>query len=145
MTYVDCSAAGSSRRREEVMKSHYTVSLAILAGVGIGAVAVQSLHAQSKPPAYFVAETDVSNPDAYAKEYIPRVITTIKASGGRYVAAGKATPLEGEPPKSRIVVIAFDSLEKIDAWRNSEAFKEDRKIGDKYAKFRAYAIEGVSQ
>ena len=53
--------------------------------------------------------------------------------------------MEGEPPKSRIVVIAFDSLEKIDAWRNSEAFKEDRRIGDKYAKFRAYAIEGVSQ
>ena len=74
------------------MKSHYTVSLAILAGVGIGAVAVQSLHAQSKPPVYFVAETDVSNPDAYAKEYIPRVITTIKASGGRYVAAGKRLP-----------------------------------------------------
>jgi hypothetical protein len=50
------------------MKSHFTVSLAILAGVGIGAVAVQSLHAQNKPPVYFVAETDVSNPDAYAKE-----------------------------------------------------------------------------
>jgi uncharacterized protein (DUF1330 family) len=144
MTYVNCSAGGSSPRREEVMKSHFTVSLAILAGVGIGAVAVQSLHAQNKPPVYFVAETDVSNPDAYAKEYIPRVITTIKANGGRYIAAGKATPLEGESPKSRVVVIAFDSLEKIDAWRNSEAFKEDRKIGDKYEKFRAYAVEGVS-
>ena len=127
------------------MKSQFTVSLAILAGVGIGAVAVQSLHAQSKPPVYFVGETEISNPDAYAKEYLPLVMADIKANGGRYVAAGKATPLEGEPPKTRIAVIAFDSLEKIQAWRNSKEFKETRKIGDKYAKYRSYAIDGVPQ
>jgi uncharacterized protein (DUF1330 family) len=127
------------------MKSHFTVSLAVLAGVGIGAVAVQSLHAQSKPPVYFVGETEISNPDAYAKEYLPLVMADIKANGGRYVAAGKATPLEGEPPKTRVAVIAFDSLEKIQAWRNSKEFKETRKIGDKYAKYRSYAIDGVPQ
>jgi uncharacterized protein (DUF1330 family) len=132
-------AGGSSPRREAVMKTHFTVSLAILTGVGIGAVAVQSLHAQSKPPVYFVGENDVSNPDAYAKEFLPLIKETIKASGGRYVAAGKATTLEGEPPASRVVVIAFDSLEKIQAWRDSQAFKDDRKIGDKYAKFRGRA------
>jgi heme-degrading monooxygenase HmoA len=43
------------------------------------------------------------------------------------------------------VVIAFDSLEKIQAWRKSEAFKESWKIGDKYAKYRSYAIEGMPQ
>jgi uncharacterized protein (DUF1330 family) len=127
------------------MKSLLTVSLAILAGVGIGAVAVQTLHAQSKPPVYFVGETEISNPEAYAKEYIPLVMAGIKANGGRYIAAGKATPLEGEPPKTRIAVIAFDSLEKIQAWRGSEAFKESRKIGDKYAKYRSYALEGMPQ
>jgi uncharacterized protein (DUF1330 family) len=94
------------------MKSQFTVSLAILAGVGIGAVAVQTLHAQNKPPVYFVGETEISNMDAYAKEYLPVVMADIKANGGRYIAAGKATPFEGEPPKTRIVVIAFDSLEK---------------------------------
>jgi uncharacterized protein (DUF1330 family) len=127
------------------MKSRLTISLAVLAGIGIGSVAVQSLHAQSKPPVYFVGETEISNPEAYAKEYLPLVVADIKANGGRYVAAGKATSLEGEPPKSRIVVIAFDSLEKIQAWRNSETFKTTRKIGDKYAKYRSYAIEGVAQ
>ena len=127
------------------MKSRFTISLAILAGVGIGAVAVQSLHAQNKPPVYFVGETEISNPDAYAKEYLPVVMADIKANGGRYIAAGKATPLEGEPPKTRIVVIAFDSLEKIQAWRSSAAFKEARTIGDKYAKYRSYALEGMAQ
>src|ERR1700722_8463714 len=145
LTSVDCSAGGSSPRREEVMKSRFTISLAILAGVGIGAVAVQTLHAQSKPPVYFVGETEISNQDAYAKEYLPLVIADIKANGGRYIAAGKATPLEGDPQKTRIVVIAFDSLEKIQAWRGSEAFKTARKIGDKYAKYRSYALEGMAQ
>jgi uncharacterized protein (DUF1330 family) len=105
----------------------------------------QGLHAQCKPPVYYVGENDVTDPDGYAKEYIPRARELIIAGGGRYVAAGKATSLEGEPPKSRIVVLAFDSMEKIQAWRNSAAFKEHRKIGDKYAKFRSYAVDGVPQ
>src|SRR5580704_17823069 len=122
------------------MKTNFTVALAMLAGVAVGAVAVQGLHAQGKPPVYYVGENDVTDPDGYAKEYIPRARELIIAGGGRYVAAGKATSLEGEPPKSRIVVLAFDSMEKIQAWRNSAAFKEHRKIGDKYAKFRSYAV-----
>ena len=127
------------------MKTHYTVALAMLAGVAIGAVAIQGLHAQAKPPVYYIGENDVTNPDGYTKEYLPRAQELILASGGRYVAAGKATPLEGDPPKPRVVVLAFDSMEKIQAWRNSAEFKEHRKIGDKYAKFRSYAIEGVPQ
>ena len=127
------------------MKTQYTVALALLAGVAIGGVAIQGLHAQAKPPVYYIGENDVTNADAYAKEYLPRAMELIKANGGRYIAAGKATTLEGEPPKARIVVLAFDSMDKIRAWRNSPEYKEHRKIGDKYAKFRSYAIEGVSQ
>ena len=36
-------------------------------------------------------------------------------------------------------------MEKIQAWRNDPQFMELRKIGEKYATFRAYAIEGVAQ
>ena len=54
------------------MKTRYVVALAVVAGFGLGAVAVQGLHAQAKPPVYYVAEIDVSNPDAYAKEYAPK-------------------------------------------------------------------------
>jgi len=36
------------------MKTQYTVALSMLAGIGLGAVAVQGLHAQAKPPAYLV-------------------------------------------------------------------------------------------
>jgi heme-degrading monooxygenase HmoA len=36
-------------------------------------------------------------------------------------------------------------MEQLQAWRNSAAFKEARKIGDKYATFRSFAIEGLPQ
>jgi uncharacterized protein (DUF1330 family) len=128
------------------MKTQYTAALAVVAGFGLGAVAVESLHAQAKPPVYYIAEVDVTNQEGYMKEYVPKVQATIKASGGRILAAGgKVTPIEGAPPKPRVAVQMWDSVEKIQAWRNSKEYKENRKIGDKYAKFRSYAVEGISQ
>ena len=128
------------------MKTQYTVAFAIVPGFGLGAVAIESLHAQAKPPVYYIAEVDVTNQEGYVKEYVPKVQATIKASGGRILAAGgKVTPIEGAPPKPRVAVQMWDSVEKIQAWRNSKEYKENRKIGDKYAKFRSYAVEGVSQ
>jgi uncharacterized protein (DUF1330 family) len=127
------------------MKTRYTVMIAVLAGIGIGAVAVEGLHAQAKPPVYYVAEIDMTNPDAYMKEYAPKAQASIRKAGGRLLAAGAATTIEGAPPKQRVAVQVWDSMEKIKAWRNSADYKEARKIGDKYAKFRAYTVEGVPQ
>ncbi len=128
------------------MKTQYTVALAIVTGFGLGAAAVESLHAQAKPPVYYIAEVDVTNPEAYAKEYVPRAVAVTKAASGRIVVlGGKITPLDGQPPKPRVVVQVWDSIEKIQAWRNSKEFKEVREIGKKYATFRTYAVEGVPQ
>ena len=128
------------------MKTQYTAALAVVAGFGLGAVAVESLHAQAKPPVYYIVEIDVTNPAAYAKEYVPRASAGSKAASGRTLAqGGKVTVLEGQPPKGRVVVQVWDSVEKLQAWRNSKEFKELRKIGEKYATFRSYAVEGVSQ
>ena len=128
------------------MKTQYTVAFAIIAGFGLGAVAVESLHAQAKPPVYYIAEIDVTNMDAYTKEYAPKAQATLKAAGGRVLAAGsKVTAFEGAPPKPRVAVLVWDSVEKIQAWRNSKEQKENRKIGDKYATFRSFAVEGLSQ
>jgi hypothetical protein len=51
------------------MKTKYTVALSALAGIAIGGLAVQGLHAQGKGPIFVVAEIDVTNVDAYVKEY----------------------------------------------------------------------------
>ena len=128
------------------MRTRYAVALAIVVGFGLGAITVQTLHAQAKPPIYYIAEIDVTNLDAYTKEYAPKAQALIKASGGRLLAAGqKVTSIEGAPPKPRVAVQVWDSMEKIQAWRNSAEFKEIRKVGEKYAKFRSFTIEGLPQ
>jgi uncharacterized protein (DUF1330 family) len=128
------------------MKSNYKVAVAMLAGVALGALVVQGLHAQAKPPLYSVAEIDVSNLDAYLKEYVPLAQAAIKAGGGRVLAAGQnITPIEGTPPKSRVAISQWESIEQLNAYRKSAAFADARKIGDKYAKFRSFAIEGIPQ
>jgi uncharacterized protein (DUF1330 family) len=134
------------------MKTQYTIAIAILAGAAIGATAVNGLHAQAKAPVYLVTEIDVTNADAYGKEYAPKAQTLIKAAGGRFVAiggvagagAGKVTAFDGEAPK-RVAVQVWDSMEQYQAYRNSAGFKEVRQVGDKYAKFRTFAVEGVAQ
>jgi hypothetical protein len=63
------------------MKTSYTVTLAMLAGCAFGAAAVQGLHAQAKPPIYYVVEIDTTDQDAYAKEFAPKAQAIIKAAG----------------------------------------------------------------
>src|ERR1700687_2530927 len=117
------------------MKTHYTVALSMVAGAALGAPAIQGLHAQAKPPVYLVSEIDVTNVDAYTKEYVPLARAAIKKSGGKLVAASQnVTSLEGAPQKSRVTINVFDSLEQARASRNSAEYKEARKIGGKYAK-----------
>jgi uncharacterized protein (DUF1330 family) len=133
------------------MKTQYAVALGVVAGIGLGAAAVQGLHAQAKPPVFYVAEIDVSNPEAYAKEYAPKARAIIEAGGGKFLAlagAGtsgpKVTALDGEPPK-RVAIQVWGSLEKLEASFNSAEYREARKIGEKYAKFRSFAVDGLPQ
>jgi uncharacterized protein (DUF1330 family) len=133
------------------MKSSYRIALGVLAGAALGGLAVEGLHAQAKAPVYFVAEIDVANPDAYAKEYAPKAQAIIKAAGGRFLAiggaaatSGKVTAFDADPPK-RVVIQVWDSMEKINAWRANPDYIELRKVGEKYAKFRSFAVDGVSE
>jgi uncharacterized protein (DUF1330 family) len=128
------------------MKTHYTVALAMLAGFGLGTVAVQGLHAQANAPVYQVTEVEILDAEAYSRDFLPKAAAAIKAAGGKLLASGgKTTAFEGDPPKSRIVIQQWDSIEKLKAYRDSSAFKELLPIRDKLAKFRVYAVEGVAQ
>jgi len=128
------------------MKIQYSLPVAVLAGIAIGAAAVQTLHAQSKPPIYRIAEIEISNVEAYTKEFAPKAQAALKGAGGKFLAAGQnVTALEGDPPKTRVTIQVWDSQEKMQAAFNSAEYKEARKIGEKYAKFRAFAVEGLPQ
>ncbi len=129
------------------MKTNYKIAIALVAGAAVGGAAIQGLHAQAKPPVYLIQEITVSNLDAYLKEYAPKARALGAASGSRSLTlgSGKVTSIEGEPQKSRVVIRQWESMEKLQAWLNSAENKELRKIGDKYAKFRIFAVEGVPQ
>jgi uncharacterized protein (DUF1330 family) len=121
----------------------------MLAGMAIGGFAVQGLHAQGKSPVYLVTEIDVTNPEAYGKEFAPKAQATIRAAGAKFVFIGGAggagskpiNAIEGTPPK-RAVVQQWESLEALNKWYKSADYQEALKIGQKYATFRRYAVEG---
>ena len=130
------------------MKTHYAIALAVVSAIG-GAAAVQGLHAQGKSTVYAVVEIDVTNPEGFGKEFAPLSQASNKAAGGRVLAIGGAagagatpiTTLEGTPPK-RVVIQAWDSLDQLKSWFNSSAYQEARKVGNQYATFRRFAVEG---
>ena len=127
------------------MNSKFRMTLAAVVGAALGAAAMQALHAQAKPPVYTVTEIDVTNVDAYMKEYTPVVQPIIKKAGGKLLAASlKVTAIEGTAPK-RVAINQWESLEQAQALYTSAEYKEAQKIGDKYAKFRRYAVEGLPQ
>lgn len=129
------------------MKSSYKVAIALVAGAAIGGAAVQGLHAQAKPPAFAVAEIDVTNQDGFVKEFGPAARKALAVGSGykAIVLGGKTMPIEGAAPKNRIVINAFDSMDEALKAYNSPEYKEAKKIGDKYATFRIYAVEGVAK
>lgn len=127
------------------MKTRFAVAMGMIAGIGIGATAVQGLHAQAKAPVYLVTEIDVTNVDAYVKEYAPLAQASIKKAGGKLLAASlQVMAVEGTAPK-RVAIQVWDNLEQIQAWRNGDDYKTARKIGDKYATFHSYALPGMAQ
>ena len=128
----------------EDMKTRFVVLVSVMAGVALGVAGVQALHAQAKPPAFVVGEIDVKNAETLDKEYVPNASKAVRDGGGKYlVVGGKSVSFYGEPPK-RIAIMAFDNLEKAEAAFNSAAYKQAKAVGDKYATFRIYAVEGVT-
>ena len=124
----------------------YTVAVLLLPSVWLGAVTINRMHAPAKRPVYYIVETEVTNLDGYLNEYVPRVEASIKAFGGRILASGtKVANVEGDPPKPRVAIVVWDDVENIQTWRDSAQFKETRILGDKYAKFRAFTVEGLAR
>jgi uncharacterized protein (DUF1330 family) len=131
------------------MSARYRLGLVMLSCVALGALGSQALHGQVRPPAYLIGQIDVSNPDGYAKEYLPKARDIIKAHGGRLIAAAGAAAtgsqvvaVDGEAPK-RVVIYMYPSMADLQAWRNDPAYVQVRHVGEKYAKYHTFAVEGA--
>jgi uncharacterized protein (DUF1330 family) len=125
------------------MKMGYMIAVSSLAGLAIGAAAVQVLHAQAKPPVYAIALNQLTDPEGYAKDYLPKGRAAILAHGGVYVAAGKGTVITGDVPHDRVTVLKFESLDAVKAWFNSADYQAANEIGQKYARYNIVAVDGV--
>jgi uncharacterized protein (DUF1330 family) len=124
------------------MKIQYSVGLAMLTGVAIGAVAVDNLRAQAKPKAYVISETEALDAAAVAA-YGPLIRPAIDAAGGRRLntPGGKTVGLVGQPPK-RVAISEWDSLEKAQAFFTSDTFNKLAPQRDKAVKTtRSYIVE----
>ncbi len=93
-----------------------------------------------------MVEVNITNQDAYLKEYAPLAAKAIETAGGKFlVRGGKTVTMDGSPPAGRVIVTAFDNLDQAKAAFASPAYLDARKIGDKYATFRSYMVEGVAK
>jgi uncharacterized protein (DUF1330 family) len=93
--------------------------------------------------AYLVVDIDVTNPEVY-EEYKLLAPPAIAAYGGRYLArGGKSIALEGEWQPARLVILEFESLERLQEWYDSPEYREARRVREGAASMQMVALEGL--
>jgi len=128
------------------MSAFVKIMLAVLAGVGIGAVSMHALRAQAKAPAYLITEITVKNEDGYTRQFLPARAKAIQDAGGKYIVrTGDSVAVAGQAPAQRILIVQFDDMDKLSAFVDSGAFKDSEDVGERYADIRIYGVEGVSR
>jgi uncharacterized protein (DUF1330 family) len=128
------------------MTGSLKITVAIAGGLLIGGGSVQLLHAQSKPPAYVVAEVAVKDKVGFEENFLKPTMKDIADHGGKYLAGGynKTLSLSGAEPPNRVVIVQFANMDAVKAWRDQGAMDMENTVGSKYASFRIYAVEGVA-
>jgi uncharacterized protein (DUF1330 family) len=136
----------NSREKDIGMKTYQVAMLATVAGFGLGAAAIEGLHAQAKPPAFYIAMNDVTDPANYIKEFAAKSSAYAKSQGARFIVqGGTVTALAGDAPKARIVIQQWDNMDKLLAWFKSAENTDNQKIAAKYATVHSFAVEGLAQ
>ena len=130
------------------MNQRIALGLTLLAGVAIGATAIQGLHAQAKPPAYVVIPilkmNDAAGFKAGVVDKANATAAEMTAAGGHFIIRSqKFTSLDGNPPE-RLVIIAFDSVEKAQAFENTAAQKEINEARMKTTNSLSFIVEGFT-
>ena len=99
-----------------------------------------------KPPAFVVAEIDVKDLEGYEMNYLKPAQKTIADHGGKYLAGGfnKTLSLAGTEPPNRVVLLQFANMDAVEDWQKEGEADLENDVGEKYAKFRVYAVEGLS-
>lgn len=129
------------------MRSIFKIATAMAFGLLVGGGAVQVLHAQSKPPAFVVAEIAVRDQKGYEENFLKPTLKDIADHGGKFLAGGydKTLSILGNPPPNRVVILEFANMDTVKKWQDEGAMDMENTIGAKYASFRIYAVEGATR
>jgi uncharacterized protein (DUF1330 family) len=116
--------------------------VALCAGIGIGALAIEALHAQAKPPAFLIFEAEIKDAAAY-QPFLQTAVREVHAQGGKFLVAG-ARPelLSGTPTPNVVSISQWANKEDIIRWFNSDAMKPVREAQAKYTVTRLSLVEG---
>jgi uncharacterized protein (DUF1330 family) len=124
-------------------------AVAAILTAALGCLSMATVTAQTQPAggarasAYYIAEFELTDPEGI-RPYSAAVESTFTPFGGRYVVrGGKVTSLEGAPAK-RMIMIAFPSLERAQAWYDSPAYRNILPIRHKSATSRVFIMDGFA-
>jgi uncharacterized protein (DUF1330 family) len=92
---------------------------------------------------YIIADIEITDPEEYAR-YRALVPATLAPFGGRFLVRGGAhETLEGAWRPGRLVVLAFDSVERARAWYESETYAEARALRQRASTGSVLIVEGA--
>jgi uncharacterized protein (DUF1330 family) len=93
--------------------------------------------------AYAVVNVRVTDPDRYA-EYRAKAPDTIARYGGKYLARGGAVEvLEGDWHPQRLVILEFESMERLREWYDSAEYAPLKQQRGEASATDFVAVEGL--
>lgn len=99
-------------------------------------------HSENNCTVYVILDIEVTNWEIFP-EYQKKVGAAVQQYGGRFISkGGDVTPLFGNWPVNRIVVVEFQSKEQVKACIESPEYLSAKVIRDKSAKTKGIMIEG---
>ena len=126
------------------MRTRYTLALSLLAGVALGGLSVQGLHAQAKLKAYSIGEIIPIAGATVSPSYLAAARKALADAGGRSMGTlkGRIFHAEGEPAPISVAMTEWDSADEARAFFQSKAWKDLAPEGEKTAKtIRRYIVE----
>ena len=125
-----------------------------LAGAELPVICVETRHMQAMLKAQ-INKTDRNDARGIAQMmrvgvFRPVHVKTVRSQKLRMLLThrkllqSKAIAIENEPPKGRLVIVKFESMDQLQKWWNNPEWQAAHKKGEQYAEFRDMAIEGVS-
>ena len=95
------------------------------------------------PPAYLVAEIEVTGPEIYAR-YRALVPDVIAAHGGRFLVLGGAVQVEeGTPPAGQVVIVEFPDMAAARRFYDSPEYRAILPLRLAASRGRVHLAEGV--